>query len=226
MKEEKNNVNNESNVKQNNGSKVIIAVLAVLLIGALGFICYDKFINKEKPPVPTLTPMPTPTSSPVPTDNINTNIIEASVGEVKSVELTNKNQTIKFGNNLLQLRVDDNYGNNEYITYKLFINDKLIEKRSYGENEHEIYVNYAFVTNKFVLFTGIYQAPYTLSYAIDANGNEIKIDDDSLYAGVKDIHYEGDSIIATTYPIGDVDYYEKTVIIKYENNSIKIVPKG
>ena len=67
MKEEKNNVNNESNVKQNNGSKVIIAVLAVLLIGALGFICYDKFINKEKIPVPA--PTPTDTS-----DSENSNI--------------------------------------------------------------------------------------------------------------------------------------------------------
>ena len=44
--------NNELNVKSNNRSKIIIAILAILLVGALGFICYDKFINKEKPPVP------------------------------------------------------------------------------------------------------------------------------------------------------------------------------
>lgn len=54
-----NNSNNELNVKSNNNSKIIIVILAILLIGALGFICYDKFINKEKPPVPTPTPVPT-----------------------------------------------------------------------------------------------------------------------------------------------------------------------
>ncbi len=54
-----NNSNNELNVKSNNNSKIIIVILVILLIGALGFICYDKFINKEKPPVPTPTPVPT-----------------------------------------------------------------------------------------------------------------------------------------------------------------------
>ena len=54
-----NNSNNELNVKSNNNSKIIIVILAILLIGALGFICYDKFINKEKPPVPTPSPSPT-----------------------------------------------------------------------------------------------------------------------------------------------------------------------
>ena len=53
-----NNTNNELNVKSNNNSKIMVVVLAVLLIGALGFICYDKFINKEKPPVPIPTPSP------------------------------------------------------------------------------------------------------------------------------------------------------------------------
>ena len=57
-----NNSNNELNVKSNNNSKIIIVILAVLLIGALGFICYDKFINKEKPPVPTPSTIPEPTN--------------------------------------------------------------------------------------------------------------------------------------------------------------------
>ena len=58
-----NNVNDELNVKSNNNSKIIIIILVVLLICALGFICYDKFINKEKPPVPT--PSPSPTIEPI-----------------------------------------------------------------------------------------------------------------------------------------------------------------
>ena len=56
-----NNLQENNNVvtEKNNNSKLIIVILVILLIGALGFICYDKFINKEKPPVPTPTPIPT-----------------------------------------------------------------------------------------------------------------------------------------------------------------------
>ena len=57
-----NNFNNELNAKSNNYSKLITACLAILLIGAIGFICYDKFINTEKPPVPTPTPTSTDTN--------------------------------------------------------------------------------------------------------------------------------------------------------------------
>ena len=53
--------------EKSNNSKIIIVILVVLLVGALGFICYDKFFNKEKPPVPT--PTPSPTASPVTTNN-------------------------------------------------------------------------------------------------------------------------------------------------------------
>ena len=56
MNDEMNNVNIQNNVtnKRNNGSsKIVMAILTVLLIGAVGFICYDKFFNTEKPPEPT-----------------------------------------------------------------------------------------------------------------------------------------------------------------------------
>ena len=63
--------NNNVVVEKNNNSKIIIAVLVTLLVVALGFICYDKFINKEELPVPTVTPTsmktaasPSPTSWP------------------------------------------------------------------------------------------------------------------------------------------------------------------
>lgn len=56
--QENNNFVNE----KNNNSKIIIAVLVTLLVVALGFICYDKFINKEKPPVPTQTEPPKPSN--------------------------------------------------------------------------------------------------------------------------------------------------------------------
>ena len=86
MKEENNNINNELNNSSSNYSKIMIDTLAILLIGALGFIIYDKFINKEKPPVPT----PTPTTIPTPTNNESTDEITT----LKEISIPNSDEEV------------------------------------------------------------------------------------------------------------------------------------
>ena len=97
-----NNVNDELNVKSNNNSKIIIIILVVLLICALGFICYDKFINKEKPPVPTPSPSPTiePTNNEEEQDDLEEWMTYLLNQNIKSVSL---NDDIKHKD----LTVDD-----------------------------------------------------------------------------------------------------------------------
>ena len=95
-----NNSNNELNVKSNNNSKLIIVILAVLLIGALGFICYDKFINKEKPPVPTPSTIPEPTNKEE-TENIElaewmTYLLKQNITSVSMVDdIRNEDHTVE-----------------------------------------------------------------------------------------------------------------------------------
>ena len=38
----------ENNVKKKNNSVIIIAILCILLLASIGFICYDKFLKKEE----------------------------------------------------------------------------------------------------------------------------------------------------------------------------------
>ena len=124
-----NNVNNELNAKSNNYSKLTIAILAILLICSLGFICYDKFINREKPPVPT------PTATPG--DN------DVKANKLDKYELTNDNQTITFGNNAYTVlsQLEAGY---------LYINNKEI----LDVDGNNVSAHTAYITDDFMFFVG------------------------------------------------------------------------
>ena len=203
--------NNELNVKSNNSSKIIIAILAILLVGALGFICYDKFINNEKPPVS------------IPTDE------GAKTIKLDKIELTNDNQTTTLGNNtytvLSQLEAGYLYINNEAIL------------DSDGNN---ISAHSAYITDDFMFFVGngqsysesgeMYQEYIT--YAIDVNGDRISINNDShlivdSFYPLRNIRVENGEIIADGLRFSDADNYTLTkLVIKNENNMVTIVPKN
>ena len=115
--------NNDQKDKKDSGKVGIIVALIILLASAVGFICYDKFINTEKPPVPT--PTPTVSPSPVPTDNTETeyaewmkyileqDITKIEVSKVPCSEDTFEKKTVVL--NMEQLK----------NTFKKFMNYKL-----------------------------------------------------------------------------------------------------
>ena len=199
-----NNVNNELNIKSNNSSKIIIAILAILLIGALGYICYDKFIDNEKTPVPT----PTPTAS-------------SEIVGVKEITVTKENQQVKVGNNTLNIKQCDG----EFLEDALCINDK--PKYKNGVENDYIAVQKMYVADNFIFFTGYGQFYEWINYAVDENGNEIKVkENDYSFNGA---HFENGEIVTSGVDMIKTLNEEKeefiTLVIKYENDMVTIEPK-
>ncbi len=210
-----NDSNNELNVKSNGNSKIIIVILTILLIGALGFIIYDKFINIEKPPVST--PMPTASSSPTSIaspEDANTIVIDDTI-KLKEIAIPNYNEEINIDYN----------GNNYLIQIKeghLFINNKQI----LNLNNDPISAQTIYVTNKYILFTEVAQDGESISYAINKNGNEIIVEDNNYQ--IHDIKVSDDNLEASGHIFCglDGDCPDKDLIIQYDNNTITISPKN
>ena len=201
-----NNTNNELNVKSNNSSKIMVVVLAILLIGALGFICYDKFINNEKPPVPT----------PVPTTPTNTTEKNDSLTILNKLELTTENQSIQVGGNTFNVRIpSENKGG-------LYINNSLVREYGYG-------VDHVYVTDDFAFFTLHGQFDSAIEYAIDSNGNEIKLQVGNYY--IHDIRLDNGLIVGKGMDAVEAldensNAVEKELVVKYENGVITITSKN
>ena len=209
-----NNLQENNNVvtEKNNNSKIIIVILVVLLIGALGFICYDKFINKEKPPVPT------PSTTPEPTDN------NKSITTLKEVKLTPENQTITIGNNNLNIRIESE------SDYSLYINDSLVQdNHTFNETDNTLYFssNTVYVTDNYAFFIGYGQFDM-IDYAIDSNGKEINVENNNYY--IHDIHLDNGLIVGKGMTVTDAldedsNAAEAELIVKYENNKITVTKK-
>ena len=211
-----NNSNNELNVKSNNNSKLIIVILAVLLIGALGFICYDKFINKEKPPVPTPTPLPTSKNTYV-ADNTLQNIV-----------LSSENQTVIINGNTINVRINVDDTDEHDIEGQLYINDVAIADYVTAAN--------VYVASDFMFFIGYEQAvegyaeryDKHITYAIDYNGNIININD-NYYVMCDNIRLENGEILVTGIRASDSSHYNNVpteLVIKYENRNLSVFPKN
>ena len=214
--EENLNTNNEIN-KSKNSSTIIIVVLVVLLIGALGFICYDKFINKEKPPVPTPTPTITGTPTPTVTDSVtpaNSVVIDETI-TLKEISIPNYDEEVNI----------DYLGHNYLIQIKegnLFINND----QKFDSNKNPISAQAIYVTKNFILFTAVAQDLSVVSYAMDKDGNKINIVDNDYQ--IRDLKVENGILTAMGHIFCGLegDCPDKALIIKYENATIIISPKN
>ena len=182
---------------------IFIVLLLLLIVVPLLFISYDKFINNEKPPEKTATPEVT--------DNINDN----KITNFERVTITNTDTVVKIDNKEFKIReeitVDGAY---------LLIDDNAIVL-----NEMEtVYANFAYVTNKYIIFTLIGQDGELISYAIDKEGKQIIVDD-SKYQ-MHDITLSDDNLIASGHIFCglDGDCPDKELLIKYDNDKIIVIP--
>ena len=221
------NTNNEINGGKTNNNNIIIIVLTILLVGALGFICYDKFINTEKPPVPT--PVPTPSVNPTPTGTDNLEIIEIKEGDFKEIQLTESNKIINIGNKSFNIRIEK-MGDSD-VAGPLYIDDVAITDK----DDLNVHAAYAYVTNDFIFFIGYGQSFYVenetyqeyITYAIDSNGDKINLSEHQYQ--LRDIHLESDEIVATGVNALDALEDKATptkLVIKFENNTITVMPKN
>ena len=212
-----NNLNSENNLSNENKkgySKIIIIVLVVLLVGALGFICYDKFINKEKPPVPT----PTPTSTPTPTPTTKNDALTI----LKTIQLTNKNQSISISGKVYNIRIDKSVETD--VAGSLYINDVAV----LNNDGSELAVATVYVTDNYAFFAGHGQFEICIEYAIDSEGKQIKVEDNNYY--IHDIHLDNGLIVGKGMTVTDAldedsNAAEVELIVKYENNKITVTKK-
>ena len=196
-------MNNE--VKRNSRNKLIVVILSIFLIGALGFICYDKFINNEKPPVPTPTP--------VPSNDVDKDKITA----LKKVTITDVDQIVNIGEKEFKIKKETTVDG----SFLLIDNDI----RNIGEMD-TVYADFAYATNKFIFFTIIGQDGELISYAIDSTGKEITINDNKYQ--MQDIKLVDGNLEASGHIFCglDGDCPDKELQIKYENNIITVLPKN
>lgn len=212
-----NNSNNELNVKSNNNSKIIIVILVILLIGALGFICYDKFINKEKPPVST------PISNPGDNDSNSEKITT-----LKRIQLSDVDQIANVDGKEFKIKkevtVDGAF---------LLIDDAV----QYVWDLETAYAEFAYVTNKYIIFTVNAQDWETITYAIDKEGNQISVDDvnkegnekgeDERRYQIHDLKIVDGKLQASGHLFCgiDGDCPDIDLMLNYENNIITVAPK-
>lgn len=189
-------MNNNENTKKNN--KMVTVILLILLLAAIGYIVYDKCIKLEKP------------AGIEQTDNIESVISDALIG-LKRVAITDKEEEISIGSNKYKIKreisVDGAF---------LLINDSLRETL----NGSTIYAEYAYVTNKYAIFTVVGQYAEDIVYAIDKDGKEISLDENNYQ--MDNFEIVDGKLQATAHVSCETSCVDKVVVIKYENNTITI----
>ena len=164
MEKEKSS-NSEINGKKNNSTKIIIVVLSVLLIGALGFICYDKFINKEKSPVPPSTSI----STPAPSTTTN------STDSDSLYKLFSDNLKKKILNwSLRSYLAEDGifYNDNKEVSYKIILTNKMELIMVFDDEEYKSKYGEIMLAKDVISFKTAMSGPggYENIYFINSDG--------------------------------------------------------
>lgn len=195
-----NSVNNSSD-KNMKTKTFVITFLICIIFFALGLICYDKLINKEKLPVT------------IPGDDV-------VVDKVSSLDRLVINETNQIAN------VDGTeYKIRKELTVDgafLLINDEM---RDVG-GETTAYADFAYVTNKFIIFTIVAQDGEKISYIMDKGGSEITYNDNDYQ--MHDFKIVDGSVYASGHIFCELDgdCPDKELVIKFENNTVDVIPKN
>lgn len=193
---------------------MFMVILLLLLIVPLGFISYDKFFNKEKPPVSTPTPLATG------------EIMEDKITRLNRIVITEDDQTVGIDGKEYKLKkeisVDGAY---------LLIDDAI----RYVFDMETAYADFAYITNKFIIFTLAAQDGEIISYAINKDDSEIGINDcadpkgdncDENRYQMHDFKLVDGNIEASGHVFCglDGDCPDKKLVINYSNNTITVKP--
>lgn len=186
---------------EKNNSKVIITILSVLVLCLAGFIVYDKTLNNNSKENTNNCPKCENSSS-------NTNNYGEKISSFKEIKLTTENQTIKIGNRQIKIKTDD-FG-------ELFIND-------YDE---KITVSKAYLTDKFIFFTGFGQDGEMIRYFLNEHSNFGNGFNDNEYQ-MQDFKLVDGYVRATGHVFCGLDcnIINENLVIKYIDNTLIVIPE-
>lgn len=212
------NVNNQ---QKSNSNKAIIIVLVLIIIGLLGFIVYDKFIQEDTKSesgtqekecnCPKCDECEKCESSSTQCTCSASSCLGEKITSFKKIELTDKNQEIKIGKKTYKVRK-----NKDGV---LYVND---ENPLFND---EYYPDYVYLTDKFAIFTNGAQFKEHIGYALSENGSIVVNNNNSQMENFKMIdgylHAYGGEIYSGEYDLG---IKEGDLIIKYIDNTLIVTP--
>lgn len=142
--------------------------------------------------------------------------INEKITTVSKITIKDTDQVVKIGEKEFKIRKETNVDGSF-----LLINDKTINTDDGGT----IYADTAYVTNKFIIFTVIGQELDDIVYAIDQDGNKIKIEDNKYQ--IHDLKVVNEHLQASGHIFCglDKDCKDVDLDIIYENNKIIVTPK-
>lgn len=194
--------NLDKKVKANDKFRMIfMVILLLLLIVPLAFISYDKFFNKETPPEPT--------PSLVPTDDT----YDDTITIFNRINIDENEQVINVDG--VQYKIKKEISVDGVF---LLINGETLDL----EASEIAYADFAYITNKFIIFTLAAQDGEAISYVMDKNGNEITYNSNNYQ--MSDIKLVDGNIEARGHVFCglDGDCPDKDLIFKYEDNMITV----
>ena len=211
----------ENEKNKGTGKSIIIAILAVLLLAACGYIGYDKILKEEKDINDTVNNCPkcqecesSTTTCNCPNNNVD---YGEKISSFKEIKLTDENQTIKIGDR--QFKVKN--GKYENVDGYLSINDYIV---NYSLGLGKVSIGHVYLTDKFIFSTGSAQDGEMIEYAIGEkdngiipNNNEYQMHDFKLVDGY--LHASGHIFCGL-----DGNCPDKDLIIKYIDNTLIVVP--
>ena len=205
MEEKKITEEDISKLKRNNNKKnvvIIVLVFAIVLMITLVVFYYRN--NKG-----------TESNSNNENGNNNTIVVD-KITSVSKITINDTDQVVKVDGKEFKIKKETSVDGSF-----LLINGEIVNT----DNGGSIYADNAYVTNKFIIFTIIGQENESIVYAIDQNGNKIKVEDNKYQ--INDLKVVNDHLQASGHIFCglDEDCKDVPLDIIYENNKITVTPK-
>lgn len=149
----------------------------------------------------------------------NNTAIEVNKNQISSVsriEINDNNQEVSIGDSKFNIRktltVDGAF---------LLIDDNTIEVR----NSETLYAEFAYVTNKYIIFTVTAQDWESIVYVMDKDGKAIAFEDNDYQ--IHNLEVIDGNLHASGHVFCGLDGNcpDKDLIVNYKNNIIIVVPK-
>lgn len=139
------------------------------------------------------------------------------IASVSRVEINDNNQEVSIGDSKFNIRkiltVDGAF---------LLVNDNTIEVG----NSETVYAEFAYVTNKYIIFTVAAQDWESIVYVMDKDGKAIAFENNDYQ--IHDLKVNDGILYASGHIFCGVDGNcpDRDLVIKYENNHLVISPKN
>lgn len=150
-------------------------------------------------------------------NNTSLEVNKNQITNVSRIEINDNNQLVSIGDSKFNIRktltVDGAF---------LLIDDNTIEV----ENSETLYAEFAYVTNKYIIFTVTAQDWESIVYVMDKDGKAIAFEDNDYQ--IHNLEVIDGNLHASGHVFCGVDGNcpDKDLVVKYENNSITISPKN